>query len=552
MISPSVPPERPASPRLLLLVVALLALLLVPAAPVLAAPGTTPPGAGQGQGKRQGRAEDPPVWAGYPGTNEAHATYGYPWPAAPDCNEAALGGGCVNDGLGFFQGQCTSWVAHRLGQRNGFTFSNWYRGVHWGNASEWAKVAKSIGIKPNRIPAEGSVGWYARGHVSYVEAVNSDGSIVISEMNTDGRNGFHLVTVTPGGVGWPDKFIHFADVVPVDYTAPDSPPALTATSLDRGVQVQLEAARRRPGRHRLPRAAQRRRDRDHVHPGLPGPPGIARTGLHLLRDGVRRCRQRLGRRRPRCCARTPWPRPAAGRAFLPGSARLVLVRRTGRWSAAGSARSATSASAAGYRQRGAPRSSPPAVRSSGARRRARCSWPGPTTGSGSAGRSRRRGDAQACLPFDSETRSLGLRPGRPVARHRSPTRRGWSLRPVPHGAGCWRTGPSARSSPTTGWRAPRRAEARPTRRPVVAGVRRHRPWGRFCRVVQGRAACTELGRQGVWRATVSRGENVAHGRWVARRTGSALCPVGGGKCRTGADRPRLKTGCPRPRGQRVG
>ncbi len=83
-----------------------------------------------------------------------------------------------------------------------------------------------------------------------------------------------------------------------------------------------------------------------------------------------------------------------------------------------------------------------------------------------------------------------------------------------------------------GWRAPRRADdARPGDPLSRAFVATDRGIG-FCRVVQGRAACTELGGQGRWRSTVSRGENVAHGRWIARRTGSALCPVGGGKCRT--------------------
>ena len=163
------------------------------------------------------------VWVGVPGTHVASNVYGYPYPAAGDCNEATLGGGCMGDSRGFLQGQCTSWVAFRLAARNGFSFSNWYAGRHWGNASEWGKVAKNIGHKPDKTPAIGSIGWYRRGHVSYVEDVYSDGSVLVSEMNTDGHNGFHFTVASPGMHSYPDKFIHLDDVVPVDTTPPTAP-----------------------------------------------------------------------------------------------------------------------------------------------------------------------------------------------------------------------------------------------------------------------------------------------------------------------------------------
>jgi hypothetical protein len=114
--------------------------------------------------------------------------------------------------------------------RNGLSFSNWYAGRHWGNASEWGKVAKGIGYKPDKTPAIGSIGWYRRGHVSYVEDVYSNGTILISEMNTDGHNGFHFATVSPGMSSYPDKFIHLADVVPVDTTPPTEPNDVRAAS----------------------------------------------------------------------------------------------------------------------------------------------------------------------------------------------------------------------------------------------------------------------------------------------------------------------------------
>jgi hypothetical protein len=168
-------------------------------------------------------------WVGVFGTHVA-AGYGYPYPAAPDCDEGSLGAGCVGDSRGFLQGQCTSWVAYRLAMRNGLSFSNWYAGRHWGNASEWRKVAKSIGHKPDRYPAVGSIGWYKRGHVSYVEDVYSNGTILISQMNTDGHNGFHFSTVSPGSSSYPDKFIHLDDVVPVDTTPPTEPTSVRAAA----------------------------------------------------------------------------------------------------------------------------------------------------------------------------------------------------------------------------------------------------------------------------------------------------------------------------------
>ncbi len=82
-------------------------------------------------------------------------------------------------GLGgpYGAGQCTQWAWYK---RGGNIPSN------WGNANTWARVAASQGYTVNRTPAAGAIfqtgsGWY--GHVGYVEAVNGDGSITVSEMN---------------------------------------------------------------------------------------------------------------------------------------------------------------------------------------------------------------------------------------------------------------------------------------------------------------------------------------------------------------------------------
>lgn len=73
-------------------------------------------------------------------------------------------------------GQCTQWA--------------WYKRQdlpsNLGNANAWARSAAAAGYLVNNVPSAGAViqtssGWY--GHVGYVEAVNGDGSIVVTEMN---------------------------------------------------------------------------------------------------------------------------------------------------------------------------------------------------------------------------------------------------------------------------------------------------------------------------------------------------------------------------------
>ncbi|MDQ1519178.1 MAG: hypothetical protein QOI55_251, partial [Actinomycetota bacterium] len=144
---------------------------------------------------------------------------GYPYPSAPDCDERT-GANCANDRWGFTQGQCHSWVAYRLNQLNagqlrGGSFDAGYRqpsGQRWGGAGHWAIDAQRAGITVDDHPALGSIAWWSAdgGHVAYVEAVNADGSVRISEMNFDFHNGFDLATLRRGG-RWPEEFIHIAD-----------------------------------------------------------------------------------------------------------------------------------------------------------------------------------------------------------------------------------------------------------------------------------------------------------------------------------------------------
>lgn len=74
-------------------------------------------------------------------------------------------------------GQCTYYAFSRAGNIAGST---------WGNANNWANAAAASGRTVNNTPAAGSImqstaGAY--GHVAYVEGVNGDGSVTVSEMN---------------------------------------------------------------------------------------------------------------------------------------------------------------------------------------------------------------------------------------------------------------------------------------------------------------------------------------------------------------------------------
>ena len=80
-------------------------------------------------------------------------------------------------------GQCTWYVYDKVG---GKISSN------WGNASNWANAAAQDGYNVSNSPKQGAIMQTSQGvfgHVAYVENVNSDGSIKVSEMNYNGGPG---------------------------------------------------------------------------------------------------------------------------------------------------------------------------------------------------------------------------------------------------------------------------------------------------------------------------------------------------------------------------
>lgn len=103
------------------------------------------------------------------------------------------------------------------GNRYDYGYCTWYVyerraalgrpvGGMWGNATSWASLARASGFSISNRPAVGSVlqtsnaaGGY--GHVAVVESVNSDGSILISEMNYAGWNVKSTRTISADAVG---------------------------------------------------------------------------------------------------------------------------------------------------------------------------------------------------------------------------------------------------------------------------------------------------------------------------------------------------------------
>ena len=145
----------------------------------------------------------------------------------------------------FFAGHATSYVAWRLNTvnfANPEEFTNHYRitdqitvdtGLEfWGHARDWDHAARTLGFAVDKTPAAGSVAQWERiegvieyGFVAYVEAVNRDGSIILSYGNKDRKavpTAKDTWTVEPAAecsptdcdldLGWPDHFIHIKDL----------------------------------------------------------------------------------------------------------------------------------------------------------------------------------------------------------------------------------------------------------------------------------------------------------------------------------------------------
>jgi surface antigen/peptidoglycan hydrolase CwlO-like protein len=118
---------------------------------------------------------------------------GYPWEqgCTVDGNAVSHGGANGNGGdpLGYGCRQCTSYAAWKIIQKTG------YEPMYWGNANMWPGSAQAAGFTTGNTPRVGSVGIISAGqygHVVFVEAVNDNGTVDVSQYNY----------YNAGGSGW--------------------------------------------------------------------------------------------------------------------------------------------------------------------------------------------------------------------------------------------------------------------------------------------------------------------------------------------------------------
>jgi surface antigen len=100
---------------------------------------------------------------------------------------------------GYDYGWCTWWAANRRAQIGHPVPSN------LGNAISWYYIARNMGMPVGSTPQAGAVLWDATigglGHVAFVESMNPDGSILVSDMNYPIWGKATYRTVPPGEFG---------------------------------------------------------------------------------------------------------------------------------------------------------------------------------------------------------------------------------------------------------------------------------------------------------------------------------------------------------------
>lgn len=121
---------------------------------------------------------------------------------------------CVIDPWRFYERECTSYVAWRLNREFeilglDFSFNNDLDGdggIDLGSAVTWATAAAELGYEVNDAPKIGSIAYWGStpsGHVAYVESINEDGSVNVSEYYSS-LNGVYSFRENARA----DKYIH--------------------------------------------------------------------------------------------------------------------------------------------------------------------------------------------------------------------------------------------------------------------------------------------------------------------------------------------------------
>jgi surface antigen len=126
----------------------------------------------------------------------------YPWKGAADG---------ISDGHGYFEGECVSFVAHRLRQdgKQGTDLL----GNAAGPGSSWQRRAKG----ESRTPHVGDVAHWAPnsggahdlGHVAYVAAVQPNGDVLVEEYNWRVHHGYGTRLLSPTSPDRPTSYLQF-------------------------------------------------------------------------------------------------------------------------------------------------------------------------------------------------------------------------------------------------------------------------------------------------------------------------------------------------------
>ncbi len=161
---------------------------------------------------------------------------------------------------------CTSYVMWKINQA-GLPFHNDPTGPNgssttMGNASTWDERAQTIGYTANSSPSVGNpVNWEinsggagSAGHVAWVEQVNSDNSIFISEWNwnwgdgkynertsTGGNNYIHLLNSNQGSITISNKTVVSGQTYTYNVSNSNSITVLPETRFHLGSNINLKS-----------------------------------------------------------------------------------------------------------------------------------------------------------------------------------------------------------------------------------------------------------------------------------------------------------------------
>ena len=116
---------------------------------------------------------------------------------------------CLLDPLGYYVGECVSFVGWRLNRDAGVSAPPFaFRG--WGNAYQWLRVWQDNGWKTSHVPVPGAVAYWAagtgqsgvNGHVAYVKAISViNDQVLLEEYNYGPRHTYHQRWVPASSVG---------------------------------------------------------------------------------------------------------------------------------------------------------------------------------------------------------------------------------------------------------------------------------------------------------------------------------------------------------------